>query len=373
MAHTQTNTKIGTHISCKKSVFLFTTLFCCTLLSCTSSKKENQDATKVKSVAGKQHSDEKAFRKLTQLTNVGENHSGNFSNAGTHIAYVRFADPQHMNSQIYVMDLVTDAAQPKSTRVTFSDGSVATPLFFEGTEGLLYSSTTDEDKEYPDLEKLTGQSQTTELEREKQILMHTRSYGFEVYARSLAKNQIRRLKRNKGLDWVESQELNPARLLITTHTENNTTVLLTDDSGRTLNTLTQFNGLHWPSPRWSQQKQLAWLAPSEDNKTQIYVGDRLGKKPTVLHTFNGVVRDLSWHPDGQSLVFSGRLQDHSHYDIFRYHSETSCLERLTYDTQDDIAPTFRPGQEALLFTSRRTGQFQLYLAEVQNTNECLKL
>lgn len=81
----------------------------------------------------------------------------------------------------------------------------------------------------------------------------------------------------------------------------------------------------------------------------------------------------SWSPDSKILAFAG--YDKTHFDIFTLNYQTKALERLTSANKtngkpaNNEEPTFSPDGRHIIFTSDRSGTKQLYIINVDGSNE----
>lgn len=84
----------------------------------------------------------------------------------------------------------------------------------------------------------------------------------------------------------------------------------------------------------------------------------------------------TWSPDGKKIAFAGYDKDLKHYDIFLMNSDGHNLTRLTtakkvtgkkYSNNED--PVFSPDGRHVMFTSDRTGNKQIYLVNIDGSNE----
>ncbi|UYZ61715.1 hypothetical protein [Hymenobacter weizhouensis] len=75
-----------------------------------------------------------------------------------------------------------------------------------------------------------------------------------------------------------------------------------------------------------------------------------GKTTSVFSPFSQVT-DLSYSPDGKSLVFSGTREGRT--DLYLLRAGKRTPERLTNDVFDDVEPVFLPGGNGIVFSSNR--------------------
>ncbi|QNH61785.1 PD40 domain-containing protein [Hymenobacter sediminicola] len=74
------------------------------------------------------------------------------------------------------------------------------------------------------------------------------------------------------------------------------------------------------------------------------------KASTIFEPFQQIL-DLSYSPDGKSLVFSGVANGQG--DLYVLRAGSRRPEKLTNDVFDDIQPSFLPGGSAIVFSSNR--------------------
>lgn len=127
-------------------------------------------------------------------------------------------------------------------------------------------------------------------------------------------------------------------------------------------------------------------AVSPDGSMIAFSSDRSGKPMIYTMSINGtnVQRKTmsgnynatpTWSPDGKKLAFAGFDKDKDNFDIFVMNLDGSSFLRLTsarksngkWSNNED--PAFSPDGRHILFVSDRTGTKQLYLVNVDGTNE----
>lgn len=127
-------------------------------------------------------------------------------------------------------------------------------------------------------------------------------------------------------------------------------------------------------------------AVSPDGNTIAFSSDRSGK-PMIYtmsnagtnikrHTFAGHYNSTpTWSPDGKKLAFAGFDKDKGNFDIFVMNLDGSGLLRLSsarktngkWSNNED--PAFSPDGRHILFISDRTGTKQIYLVNIDGSNE----
>ncbi len=275
----------------------------------------------------------------------------------------------HTQSQVYSFDIVNK----KLSRVTYSDGLVFRPLFFPNGESLIYSSSTDEDKEHPDLTKLTDKNPTSSALAEMDLLLGKSFPGFEIYIRRIRGDSIQRVQRAAGYDLAEDIDKTGKRILVSSHRGDKTDISLIDINGNLIRHFNSYKGVYLPSPRFVPQVSLTkkmlpdeiiWVRLNSDQTKDIVVTDKTDKEPKKLVAKNGQHASLAVSPDGKSFAFSSNFLDSVNYDIFIAKMDGSCLERVTMDPAEDLFPSFSPDGQKMLITSKRGGHFDVYLVDL---------
>lgn len=123
------------------------------------------------------------------------------------------------------------------------------------------------------------------------------------------------------------------------------------------------------------------IALSPDGITLLYVSNEL-ERPTIglLNTDTGEKTKLytpdkdndliqisqpSFHPDGNQVAFCVWHND-GNRDIFLFEIASKKFTRMTFDAERDINPAFSPDGKYLLFSSGRTGIYNLYALDINN-------
>jgi TolB protein len=88
----------------------------------------------------------------------------------------------------------------------------------------------------------------------------------------------------------------------------------------------------------------------------------------VRHTFSNIGRDFDpdLDADGETLVFAS-TRNSVHPDIFLKHPEGAALTQLTSDPADDIQPQFSPDGDRVVFSSNRTGNWDVWIVNRNGT------
>lgn len=127
-------------------------------------------------------------------------------------------------------------------------------------------------------------------------------------------------------------------------------------------------------------------AVSPDGKTLAFSSDRGGKPMIYTMPINGGPAKMrisighynstpSWSPDSKQLAFAGFDKEKNNFDIFIMNLDGSDITRLTSAKKssgkwaNNEDPAFTPDGRQVLFVSDRTGTKQLFLVNIDGSNE----
>lgn len=115
------------------------------------------------------------------------------------------------------------------------------------------------------------------------------------------------------------------------------------------------------------------FSSDRSGQTMIYVMNADGSSPKRI-TFAGKFNaSPSWSPDGQRIAFAGWSQDH--FDIFTMKADGSDMIRITSAKKangrwaQNEDPVFSPDGRFLMYTSNRTGTNQVYISNLDGSEE----
>ncbi len=301
-----------------------------------------------------------------QLTTIGENLDGHFSNDGKKIIFLSRERPSHAQAQVYEKILSTKTER----RVTFQDGDNSSPRYDSRAENIFYASSTDELKENPLFlqRELGAMPETPDVNQP--IWKNTPS---DIYTSGLNGDHIQRLTDFHGFDG----EIAP-------HPKGQFIYFSSIRSGRlqiyAMNIKTK--GIHLVSkqPQLNESavaispdgQWLVWVQYADDFKSSQLVRSDIRGEHTATIT-NGAYLHLSpsWSPKSDEIVFSGNRDNPTNFDLFVIKNDGTCLRRFTEDGGQETTPSWSPDGTQLLFSSNRTGSFQLYLTMYQPLSGCL--
>jgi len=310
------------------------------------------------------------------LTQVGENQMGRFSPDGSKIIYQSRNRPTHQSAQIYSMTLSTK----REKRLTYNDGDDYYPSFGPSGKHILYSSTTDEIKEHPSdsFKGLLKAPDTTN--QDPADLFETKAPFEEVYEADSDGSHIERITQNAGFDGEPIYSPDGRRVIFVRQKESQFEILSADIRGRYPFSLLK-SDIPVVRPSLSPDgKTILFVSRDGANgSAQIKISDPGGKNAQSLTSGNSVNRDPSFTPDGKLILFSSNREKNNIYSLYLINSDGSCLRKISINpipkpTKDffaDLYPVVSPDGKKLLFTSNRSGSYQLYLVDFVIPEACL--
>ncbi len=119
------------------------------------------------------------------------------------------------------------------------------------------------------------------------------------------------------------------------------------------------------SPAWSPDyKNLAYVS-YENNEPQIFIQVLSSGERSNLSEIIGPANTPAWSEDNNQLSFVASRNDNS--DIYIYRFDTQRIIRVTRSLAIDTEPAWM-GNDALIFTSDRSGTPQLYRASIADND-----
>lgn len=333
---------------------------------------------------------------IKPLTSMGENAESYFSPDGKKIIYHSQKRPEHVQSQIYELNLAT----MRERRVTFHDGEDTDGVYTSDNNYILYSSTTDEIKEEGEAISSVMKTYAPNL-----VKKHTTANGldfkpYEIYLSKTDGSQISRITKSPGYDgeasinprgnkivfvstrggsadlymipfqlteWTKkSASLEPPRrskkaLRMIASTSQAHIMHLTNDTNY------DANPIFVP-----QTDQILWVRYALDMRSsQIMMGDSLAKVPRVLTSKLALYTTPFFNPVTKELIFSSNRGDGTHFNLYTLDLAALCLKRLTENPNDELLPAFSPDGKQVLFTSNLSGKNQVYMMDYISPHACL--
>jgi TolB protein len=167
-----------------------------------------------------------------------------------------------------------------------------------------------------------------------------------------------------------ASDVSPATGLIaaTLSFDGDTEICLLDETGKLVKRLTTSRGID-TSPSFSADGSMIAFVSDRHGTPQIWIMGADGSGARRLTYRGSYNQSPDWSPraDGK-IAFSGRDEKFV-FDIFLVDPKTGEIERLTQDHGSNEEPSFSPDGRYLAFTSTRDGGYQIYVMNVEGTNE----
>jgi len=272
------------------------------------------------------------------LVEEGESAQPSLSADGTKLVYVSGKRPLHNSPQVYVKDLRTGAER----RVTFQNGIVSHPRFGPRGDQIVYSSTTDEDKEYPAFLRESGASG---------VLPTWLRQPTEVYVHGLNSFDIERVTTHAGYDSAAKFIRNGRSLSWTQVTRDRAAII---SSNRTTHQTIELKGLDSNPTDFHLANDLttaAWVSYDE-----MYAHARLmlrhaGKVTEVAADHATLKLDPSFSNDSRWLLWSEFDANTQTYTIHALDVVTKCAGAVAFEAAGSRRdPVLTPDGGTLIYT-----------------------
>ncbi len=296
------------------------------------------------------------------LTSFGRNFDPEYSMDGTKVYFSSESRPLHKNAQIYELDLITKSEK----QITHNDGVNRFPKAAAHT--LIYTSTTDEIKEYPDFARLATNQKIGPEFLPESLTNKSNELPFEIYMSRKDGNIITRITRNKGFDgYPHFQEFKrKIRILFLRRQEKRSRILSVQLNGRRPRTrvATKNDILSFSASRNGQI--LVWLEKLESKTTQIKVQERR-KTRTIPIPEDINPTTLNLFPKSSRIIFSGIKENNKDLYVTDF---KGCVNRITYSNANDQQPKVSPDEKFVIFASDRNEGSQIFTLKLPQFVAC---
>jgi TolB protein len=160
----------------------------------------------------------------------------------------------------------------------------------------------------------------------KICLSLTKDGNAEIYILDLATKKLNRLTYNRSIDTSPAFSPNSREIAFVSDRTGTPQIYVMDIHGGNLRRLT-FHGNYNTSPAWSPRGDIiAYVSREDDNSQQIYVTDPYDFSPVRL-TYDGNNEEPSWSPDGLHIVFTSNRT--GTYELYTMNWDGSRERKLT--------------------------------------------
>lgn len=278
-----------------------------------------------------------------------------FSDDGKLIAFIHW-NQSLKNPQIFEWNLESNSLR----QITHQVGKIIEVKYLPQRSGILYTSTTDEDKENP----MFLRSFLYPNETREDVL------NTEIYSSKLDGSEILRYTQNPGFDGS-----------ITYHPLKNEMVYSSKRGPFYNLKRSQLNGKDATiisSGKWEDK------APhiSPNGNTIVWLREKDGKNSLMLAPYKFplvgkditpeafAIFDMDWHPDSQWLVFSAKKKEDSFYQLYLYKISTGCILPITMEAGNALEPVFHPDGKSIYYVLEQDARYRLLKTSYQPLESC---
>ncbi|WP_413582682.1 hypothetical protein [Bdellovibrio sp. HCB288] len=288
-------------------------------------------------------------KNVKQITFQGDNERPRFSANGMRLIYSSQNRGNRKDLQVYETDLVRN----KERRVTFSDGAAFDADYINDME-ILYSSTTDEIKESPFLNRNPSKEFPPS----------------DLYLSDRFGSDILRVTVQPGYDGEAFMIPHPTKpsVIFTSRRGDVTGVYRMDLKSRFVSLLASETGKDRRFPTLAPEKsRVAFKETNLESKQQsLQLVDLHTKQTALLKSGEGHYRDLFFSPRPPSRLFYSILRNgDKKYQIEVYNLDTKCTQ-VVFKGKDDLlypAVSNEP-VERLAFTRTVQEKKQIYMVDL---------
>jgi Tol biopolymer transport system component len=283
-----------------------------------------------------------------QITFLGDNEKPRFSPTGEQIIFVSSHRANHKGQQVYELDLKRNTER----RVTFSDGDSFDPIYLNDIE-IVYSSTTDEIKENPLMNKTFDK----------------KTPPSDIYRSDLVGNEILRMTHQPSYDGqsVFVRDFRKPFLLFTSLRNGNTGLYRLDMQSEAIQPISYEKGKERRLPTvTSDRNQYAYVEKDlTTNVEKIVLARFKGKEPLeVVKENEGEYADLVFAPDAPlRLLYSIRRGTEKNFQLEIYDLEKKCTQIL-FKGQDSLTSPVLSAQGKLAFVRSFQDKKQIYIVDL---------
>lgn len=286
---------------------------------------------------------------VKQITFQGDNERPRFSENGSRLIYSSRGRGNQKNLQIYEMDLIRN----KERRVTFQDGDAFDPSYISEME-MIYSSTTDEIKESPFLNRNPSK------EYPPADLYMSDRFGAEIL----------RVTKQPGYDaeaFLLPHATKPT-VIFTSRRGEVTGIFHLDLKTAYVSLLSAETGRDRRSPTLAPNKSSVAIIDTnlESKQQSLQLVDLRTKQTTLLKSDEGQYRDLSFAPRSPDRLFYSILRKgEKKHQIEVYNLDTKCTQVVFKGTDSLMYPTVsNDSKERVAFTRTFQDKKQIYIVDL---------
>ncbi len=298
---------------------------------------------------------EKPKPRSKAVTKRGQNSQPVFVSK-TGFVYVSKNRKNHKDTQLYFKDLATG----KEKQITHQVGQLSGVFYLKSLGQILYSSTTDEEKEAPYILKEYLNRFPASVKNDSFFQLDFSPQ--EIYQSKLDGSSIERLTESSGYDGFPVYLPEKDRLYFSRWHDNQMHLYAKSLKKKLAPWKVMKTQGHDLGLQISNQKdKFTWFRFSPDFKSsQVLVSDLEFNNPTFVTLDSGVNWSPTWHPNGKSIIYSAKYSGDRNFNLYEVSQGGECKRQITSDAGDQFFPTLSPNGKVLLYTSTQSGQEQIY-------------
>lgn len=275
---------------------------------------------------------------------MGDIRSPTFSDDGKLLAFVHW-NANLKSPQIFEWNMATKQMR----QITHQAGRITEVRYLPQRAGILYTSTTDEDKENPSFLR----SFLYPNENREEAL------NTEIYSSRLDGSEIRRYTKNPGFDGYITQH--PLRgEMVYSSKRGPFYVLKRSQFNKTNASIISSGKWEDKSPRFAPNgNQIAWIREREAQKNLLLAPTKYPLVGKDISPGAYDIVDFDWHPDSQWIVFSAKKQEASFFQLYLYHLQTGCILPITIEDGHALDPTFHPDGKSVYYVLEQQEKYRL--------------
>jgi len=243
-------------------------------------------------------------------------------------------------------------------QITHQVGEIYDVAFMPGEKKIIYTSSTDEDKENPVLLRTYFKPDSIDID----------TRNTEIYISDISGANIKRITKHSGFDGYFDVHPLKEDIIYTEKSykyyrirkgkNQSFPVYISASSDESFPVFSP-NGNH-----------LVWLSKKEELIT-LKVRDKYPNKKTKTIPLKGFtqVSKLSFHPQSEWLLISG-IREAGDQNIFALDISSECILQLTYSPGLDTSAIFHPDGQKWYFISDRLGGSDLWQSTYFPTSAC---
>ncbi len=200
------------------------------------------------------------------------------------------------------------------------------------------------------------------------VFMTNRDEGdFEIYVVNADRTGQKRLTFNKGHDWDPGWSPNGKNIVFMSSKDGNWEIYKMDRDGSNQVRLTNNTAKDF-SPAFSPDGKKILFASDRGGNEDIYTMNADGTGAVALAPAPGFDGTPEWSHDGKKIIFHSR-RDGGKAELYVMNADGTNLVRLTNNDFNDVYPVFSPNGKKIAFQSDRDGYRDIFVMNVDGTDQ----